>query len=204
MEQPAVIFNLSLENGRFSFEPELTFSLEEGRAWYQVYWFRYKIIQEGKFNLRAGGHLGLNFAKTLDSRNNEVIQTERYLIGEVVPTYQISDNVMVGMNYMIGRGYDINTNELQHFISFFGNFRNIELHKEIGLEISPQVFYLSSFNFGDGYYFAIEFKILRKNFPLSLSSVMNQKISSSIPGKDFLWNMTLSYSFGKGTVSNSN
>ncbi len=201
LEQPAAIFNLTLEKGRFSFETELTFSLEEGRAWYQVYWLRYKIIQEGNFKLRTGGHVGLNFLRILDSGSNEVIKAERYLVGELAPTYQISDNIMVGMQYMIAKGYDLGTNELQHFLTLNANFSNIKISKLMFLEASPQVFYLSSFDFGEGYYVASEFKLSRSNFPLSLSSVMNKKISSNIPGKDFLWNMILSYSFGKGTIS---
>lgn len=201
LEQPAAIFNLTLEKGRFSFEPELTFSLEEGRAWYQVYWLRYKIIQEGKFKLRTGGHVGFNFLKILDSGNNEVIKAERYLVGELAPTYQISDHIMVGMQYMIAKGYDIDTNELQHFLTLNANFSNIKISKAMYLEVSPQVFYLSSFDFGEGYYVASEFKLSRSNFPLSLSSVMNKKISSNIPGKDFLWNISLTYSFDKGAIS---
>lgn len=201
LEQPAAIFNLTLEKGRFSFEPELTFSLEEGRAWYQVYWLRYKIIQNGNFKLRTGGHLGLNFINILDAGNNEITKTERYLVGELAPTYQISNNIMVGMQYMIAKGYDIGTTELQHFLTLNANFSNIKISKLLFLEVSPQVFYLSSFDFGEGYYVASEFKLSRSNFPLSLSSVMNRKISSNIPGKDFLWNITLSYSFGKGTIS---
>ncbi len=203
LEQPAAIFNLSLEKGRFSFEPELTFSLEEGRPWYQVYWLRYQLIEEDKFKLRASGHLGLNFVMMLDSANNEVIKTERYLVWELVPMYEISDKIMVGMQYMIAKGYDIGTNELQHFLALTAHFSNIKLSRSIEFEISPQVFYLSSFDFGEGYYVASAFKLSKSNFPLSLSSVMNKKISSSIPGKDFLWNLILTYSFGKGVISKS-
>lgn len=201
LEQPAAIFNLSLEKGRFSFEPEFTFSLEEGRPWYQVYWLRYQLIEEDKFKLRAGGHLGLNFAKILDSGNNEVIKTERYLVAELAPTYQISDKIMVGLQYMIAKGYDIGSNELQHFLALTANFSQIKLSKSMECEVSPQAFYLSSFDFGEGYYVASAFKLSRRNFPLSISSVMNQKISSSIAGKDFLWNVILTYSFGNGIIS---
>lgn len=201
LEQPAAIFNLSLEQGRFSFEPELTFSLEEGRPWYQVYWLRYQIIKEDKFKLRASGHLGLNFAKMLDSGNNEVIKTERYLVGELAPTYEISDKIMVGMQYMIAKGYDIGTKELQHFLALTANFSHIKLSKSMEFEITPQAFYLSSFDFGDGYYVASAIKLFKVNFPLSISTVMNQKVSSSIAGKDFLWNLTLTYSFGNGVIS---
>lgn len=203
LEQPATVFNLILKKGRFSFEPELTFSLEEGRAWYQVYWLRYHIVDEEKFQLRTGGHLGLNFAKILDSQNNNVIQTERYLVGELAPSYKFTDKIRVGVQYMIAKGYDIDTDELQHFITLHANFNKINIAKTLFLEVSPQIFYLSSFGFGEGYYVASGFTLSKSNFPLSLSSLMNKNILTNIPGKDFLWNLTLSYSFKGGVISKS-
>jgi len=170
LEQPAALLNLTLEKGRFSFEPEFTFSLEEGRAWYQVYWLRYKILNEGKLRLRAGGHLGLNFAKILDASDNEVIKTERYLVAELAPSYEYSESSSVGLQYMIARGYDIVNEDIQHFLSLNAHFSNI--------------------------------KISKTNFPLSFSTVMNKTLSSDIAGKDFLWNMTLTYNFRKGKVFN--
>lgn len=201
LEQPAAIFNLALEKGRFSFEPEFTFSLEEGRAWYQVYWLRYKLINEGKFKLRTGGHLGFNFARIQNSNGKEVIQAERYLVGELAPTYDLSANSTIGIQYMIARGYDIGTKDIQHFISLNGNFRNIRLAKELDLEISPQAFFLETFGVGEGTYVASNFRLSKKGFPISLSTLMNKAISTTIPGKDFLWNLTLTYSFSKGEIS---
>ena len=201
LEQPAAIFNLALERGRFSFEPEFTFSLEEGRAWYQVYWLRYKLINEGKFKLRTGGHLGLNFARIQNSNGQEVIQAERYLAGELTPTYDLSANSTIGIQYMIARGYDIGTRDIQHFISLNASFRNIGLGKELSLEISPQAFFLETFGVGEGTYIASNFRLAKKDFPISFSILMNKAVSTTIPGRDFLWNMTLTYSISKGKIS---
>lgn len=202
LEQPAAFLNLTLEKGRFSFEPEFTFSLEEARAWYQVYWLRYKILNEGKLKLRAGGHLGLNFAKILDAPDNEVIKTERYLVAELAPNYEYSENSSVGIQYMIARGYDIINQDIQHFLSLNANFNDIRISESMYMEISPQVFYLATFGPGEGYYAATGIKFSKTNFPLSLSTVMNKTLTSDIAGKDFLWNMTLTYDFRKGKVFN--
>ena len=197
LEQPAAIFNLTFERGRFSFEPEFTFSLEEVRAWYQVYWLRFKILDESRFKLRTGGHLGLNFAKILDEGNDEVIKAERYLVGELAPSYKLTINSTVGLQYMIARGYDIQTRDIQHFLMLNANFSNIKISESLFFEISPQVFYLATFGPGEGYYVASTIKLSKSNFPLSLSSLINTNISTDIPGKDFLWNLTLTYSFNK-------
>jgi len=175
--------------------------MEEGRAWYQVYWLRYEIINEGKFHLRTGGHLGLNFASVLDSNNDEIIKTERYLVAELVPSFDISENNTVGMQYMIARGYDINTSDLQHFLTLYSNFSNIKITESLLFEVSPQVFYLSTFGPGEGYYAASAFKLYTAKFPLSVSSLININISTDIPGKAILWNLSLAYTFDKRIIS---
>ncbi len=201
LEQPAALFDLSIVKGRFSFEPQLTFSLEEGRPWYQVYWLRYNLLAEGKFQLRTSGHLGLNFAKILDAANNEVIKTERYLVGELIPSYEISKHINVSIQYMIAQGYDIGTSKLQHFVSLNGYFSNIIISKMLFLDASTQVYYLSTFGSEEGFYAAAAFTLRRTNFPVSLSVLGNKALSTEIDGKDFLWNLTLTYSFGKGVLS---
>lgn len=197
LEQPAAIFNLSLYKGRFSFEPELTFSLQEGRPWYQIYWLRYKILDKGKFKLRAGAHPGFNFIKVEDSAGDESIQVERYLTGELVPSYQLTRNLSLGIYYIIARGYDIDTKDLLHFLTLNMSFKNLKLSKTLLLEFTPEFYYLTSFDAGEGYYFTSFFKFSKVDFPLSLSSRINTAISTEIDGRDFLWNLTLTYSFRK-------
>ena len=129
LEQPAAIFNLNLYKGRFSFEPELTFSLQEGRPWYQIYWLRYKILNKGRFKLRAGAHPGFNFIKVQDSAGDESIQVERYITGELVPSYQLTKNLSLGIYYIVARGYDIDTRDLLHFLTFNMSFKRLKLSK---------------------------------------------------------------------------
>ena len=201
LEQPAAIINLILEKGRFSFEPELTFSLEEGRAWYQVYWLRYNFLAKGKFQLQTSGHCGFNFARILDASNNEAIKTERYLVAELVPSYELSKHIKVSTQYMLAQGYDIGTSNLQHYFSLNGNFSNINLSKMLALNVSTQMYYLSTFGSEEGIYTATSFNLRRTNSPVSLSALLNKALSTEIDGKDFLWNLTLSYSFGDGVLS---
>lgn len=197
LEQPAAIFNMKVQKGRFSFEPEVAFSLEEGRPWYQLYWLRYKVLDGKKFKLRTGAHLGLNFVKILDADSNDALQTERYLVGELAPSYDLSKNISLGVYYLVARGFDINNTTPLHFLTLNANFNNIKVSKSLNLEITPQVYFLDLFGDGTGYYVTSSFKIFKKNSPLSLSMVINQVLSTEIDGKDFLWNLTLTYSFPK-------
>ena len=201
LEQPAAIFNLNLIKGRFSFEPELTFSLQELRPWYQIYWLRYRIVDKGKFRLRIGAHPGFNFVKAVDMDGDESIQVERYITGELVPSYEVTNNISLGIYYLVAQGYDINTNKLLHFITLNASFKELRISKTLYLEFTPEIYYLTSFDDGEGYYLTALLKLLKSDFPLSLSTRMNKAISTEIEGKDFLWNLTLTYSFRKGKIA---
>lgn len=200
LEKPAAIFNMSLQKGRFSFDPEFTFSLE-GKPWYQLYWFRYKLVSGPKFQMSAGTHLGLNFRSKVLPSTGDAIITERYLVGELSPTYSIAKNINVGIYYLHGRGFDIGTSKALHFIGLNANFTDISIVKNLLLGLTPQVYYLNSYG-TEGYYFASTFNLKRANSPISLKSTINKVIQTRIPGsKDFLWNLVLTYSFQKSQHS---
>ena len=201
LEQPAAIFNLNLYKGKFSFEPELTFSLQELRPWYQIYWLRYRVIDKGRFRLRAGAHPGFNFINVMDMAGDESIQVERYLTGELVPSYQLTNKIRLGLYYLVARGFDIGTSEPLHFLTLNAYFNNLRISKTLFLEFTPEFYYLSSFDDGEGYYLTSLFKLSKIDFPLSLSSRINAAISTEIDGSDFLWNLTLTYSFRKAKIS---
>jgi hypothetical protein len=61
---------------------------------------------------------------------------------------------------------------------------------------APQFYYLNQGQH-DGFYFTSAFSLNKRNFPLSISSVINKIIQTNIQSKDFVWNVTLTYSFDK-------
>ena len=63
------------------------------------------------------------------------------------------------------------------------------------MRLMAQAYYLQM-DANDGYYVNSTLSLNRQNFPLSISTTMNKKLKSSIAGDDFLWNISLSYSFG--------
>jgi hypothetical protein len=69
------------------------------------------------------------------------------------------------------------------------------------MNIIPQFDYLNQGK-NDGFYFSSTFILARKNFPVSISSVINRVIRTSTAGNHaFVWNVTLTYSFGRGYVA---
>jgi hypothetical protein len=202
LNKPAAIFNMSAGKSKLSFEPEFAFSLE-GKPWYFLFWFRYKLANTGKFKMTAGTHLGLNFKNAilpLNRDTNEVKVVDRYAVSELVPSYSIAKDISVGMYYLHSRGLDPGANRVLNFITVNANFSNIKLSDKFFMKITPQVYYLDV-DEGDGFYFTSAFTLARRNFPLFISSVINKAIQTDISGKDFVWNVTLTYSFGKKYIA---
>lgn len=197
--KPAAIFNLSMGKGKLSFDPELRFALE-GKPWSFLFWWRYQLVKTNKFGVRLGAHPALNFrtqSVTLNGVTKEVIITRRYFAGELTPNFYVSKNISVGMYYLYSRGIDRDAVRNTHFVTINSNFSNIKLSSKYYIKFVPQVFYLKQ-DKQDGFFVTATLTLAKKNFPLSLSSIVNKRIESDITGsKNFVWNATLAYSFNK-------
>jgi hypothetical protein len=64
----------------------------------------------------------------------------------------------------------------------------------------PQVYYLRMDDM-DGFYYTSTITLARKDFPLSVSSLISTPFKTSIPqDKNLIWNVSLTYSFNKEYV----
>ncbi|APQ16240.1 hypothetical protein [Maribacter hydrothermalis] len=194
---PALLFDLKFTKGRVSFEPDMRFALE-GKPWSFLFWFRYKAIQKEKFSLRVGAHPALNFRTVSvfrDGQSEELLESRRYLAAEIVPTYKISEKVSIGMYYLRGQGFDEGV-KTTNFLVLNSSFTNLFISEQFYFNISPQVYYLKTDD--DKGYYAVGFITLaKKDFPLSISAILNKAIDTEIvPEDDFTWNISLVYSFG--------
>jgi hypothetical protein len=201
LNKPAAVFNASAGKNRFSFDPELAFSLE-GKPWYFLFWLRYKVANSGRFKLTAGTHLGLNFKKAFMPIGNdtaEVRVADRYIVAELSPNYAVTKNISVGLYYLYSRGLDPGANKQTHFVTLNANFSHIALSKNWFIRLTPQIYYLD-LDQGDGFYFSTIATLARRNFPVTISSIINKAIRTDITGKDFVWNLSLAYSFAKKYV----
>ncbi len=197
--KPAAMFNLSVGKGRLSFESDFNFSFE-AKPWYILYWLRYKVVDGKKFKLGAATHLGLNFKPTvveIGLKPENTLLTERYWVGEIFPRYTIRGNSSIGIYYMHSRGLDPGTVDKTHFITLNANIPHLTLFKDVYLGVNPQLYYLKQ-GAPDGYYFTCTFTLGKDNFPITMSSLINQDIQTEIEaGKGFLWNVGVRYAFGK-------
>lgn len=148
--------------------------------------------------MTAGTHLGLNFKTSVLPVNGDTTTTtivRRYLAGELFPRYSISKNISIGIYYLYSHGLDAGTIGNGHYLTLNTNFSNIKLTDQFYIRFNPQFYYLK-LDARDGVYFTSLLSIAKKNFPLSVSSTINQKISSTIAGNNnLLWNVSFVYSF---------
>ncbi len=194
---PALLFDLKFIKGKLSFEPDMRFSLE-GKPWSFLFWLRYKAIENERFSLRLGAHPALNFFTVNIVRNGqpeELLETRRYLAYEVAPTFKISDKVGLGVLYLYGYGFDEGVKNT-HFMVLNSYFNNLHISEKLYLSISPQAYYLISDDL-DGLYIVGFISLIKKDFPISLSAILNKAIDTEIlPEDDFTWSISLVYGFG--------
>jgi hypothetical protein len=197
--KPAAIFMLSARKNRFSFDPDIRFSMS-GKPWSFLFWARYKLADKDKFKMSAGTNLGINFRRTvllINGDSSELNVARRYLAGELYPRVFITKNISVGIYYLYSNGLDEGTIGTTHFVTFNINFTKIKLSDQVFINVNPQLYYLKLDDEG-GFFITSSLTVAKKNFPFSVSSIINKRIESNIPGtKDFVWNISLVYSFSK-------
>ncbi|MBD0332439.1 MAG: hypothetical protein ICV66_07265 [Chitinophagaceae bacterium] len=200
--KPAVIFDLSIGTRRLSFEPQFRLALE-GKPWSFLFWGRYKLLTTNKFQITLGAHPALNFRTQtvqINGVSREVIVARRYLAGELVPNISIAKNISLGTYYLYSRALEKDVARNTHFLGLRGNFSNIQLSNKYFMRLTPQFYYLKT-DKPDGFYFTSTLTLVKRNFPFSLSSIINKTIQTDVPGsRDFLWNITLIYFFNKEYV----
>lgn len=76
----------------------------------------------------------------------------------------------------------------------------IPMTKNITVRLSPEIYNLTMDD-DNGIFLNASFLVSKKNFPISLSGLINKPLKSDIPSEyDFLWNVGLSYAFNKQYV----
>jgi hypothetical protein len=197
--KPAAMFDFAMGNKKLTFEPYLRFALE-GKPWNFIFWWRYKVLKTDKFQLGVGAHPALGFrtvTQTINGTTTSVITSQRYLGGEISPNYFIRKNISVGLYYLHSYGAEETSTRNTDFITINCNFSNLRLTDRYFLKFHPQLYYLKM-DQRHGYYATAAITLARKNSPLAVQSILNKAIDSSIITKsDFVWNVSLLYSFRK-------
>jgi hypothetical protein len=194
--RPALLFDLSLSGERFSFDPMLRFGMD-GKPWSFVFWGRYKAIKDKRFTLSLGAHPAFIFAERIVKVNGQektMFVSQRFLAMEVAPMYKFSNRLSMGIYYLQGHGLNPIPPENSNFLALNTVVSNIPLGGEFSLRVNPQLFFLRVDD-TSGTYITSNFSVSKPGFPIGFQALVNQKIKSTIPGDDFIWNVGIQYLF---------
>jgi hypothetical protein len=90
-------------------------------------------VENDKLQLSVGAHPAFLFkTRTLmvDSVSQEIMAADRYLAGELSPSYFLTKNISIGMYYLYGYGVEKDVIKNTHFLALRSNFSNIKLTKQ--------------------------------------------------------------------------
>lgn len=193
--KPAAIFDVAITGGALGFEPQFRFGLD-GKPWTFILWGRYRPLREGKFRLTVGAHPALTFKTITDSIGGvqrSTIVTRRYFAGDVYPTCWLTPSLSVGPYYLYSRGLDPESVQHTHFVGARANLTNLAVSGQLFIQFAPQLYYLWM-DRHDGVYVSSVFTLANRKLPLSVSTLVNSPMRSSIAGgQSFLWNVSLIY-----------
>lgn len=193
--RPAVLFDLTMGKGRWSFDPMLRFGMD-GKPWSFILWGRYKLFDRPQFKMSIGAHPSFVFRDVTVITNTGVeknyLNAQRFFAWEATPLYFINKRIGFGINYLGSRGLTKDIVQYTTFIAFKSVMPHISLNKDYYLSFIPQVFYLKM-DKNEGTYASAIVGIAKNNFPISISTIMSKKIKSEVAGKDFVWNIQLNY-----------
>lgn len=201
--KPAAIFNFNINGGkRFSFEPEFRFALKDGRPWSFIFIWRYKVINQKRFQASVGTHFPavpfrvLAYETTPDVKNT--LAVSRVIPFEVTPNFIINKNNSISLFCLYAKGVSDDATNHTALVSL-RSVSTIPLGKNLSFRINSQLFYLK-LDAKDGYYFASNFTFLSKKTPFYLSSTINKPLKTDIAGKSFDWNISLGYSLDRKLI----
>ena len=193
--RPAVLFDLSMGKGRWSFDPMLRFGMD-GKPWALIFWGRYKVFDAPKFKMSIGAHPSVVFRDVTLTTNTGIersyLNAQRYFAWEATPTYFPNKKIGFGISYLGSKGLTKDIIQTTTFVAFRSIMPHIDLSKNYYLSFIPQVFYLKMDKI-DGTYASAIVGISKKNFPINVSTIMSKKIKSDIGGDAFVWNLQLNY-----------
>lgn len=198
LNKPAVMFDFNMGGRKLTFEPFLRFGMN-GKPWSFIFWWRYKLATGDKFKMSIGAHPSFVFKTISNPQVPDAMQVSRFAAFDLTPNYKIAKHTTVGVYYLFSKGLDASSIRYTHFVTINANFSHIGLGKTLYAKFVPQVYYLNMAG-RDGFYVTHSLTLAANKFPLSLQTIMNKALRTELPGKNFVWNASIIYSFNKNYV----
>lgn len=201
---PALMFDMNVGGKRLTFEPFFRFGTN-GKPWSFIFWWRYKLLGMERFRMSIGAHPSYVFRTIMVNDNGNLVtinRADRYAALDITPTLLLTKHIAAGVYYLYSHGLDKTSVQNTHFFTLNTSFSQIKLPGRFLAKFNPQVYYLNQ-DGRDGFYYTHCVTLARQKFPLSVQTIMNKAIRTDIGGRDFVWNLSLIYSFNKSYARRS-
>ena len=194
--KPALISYTKIGTKRLTFQPRMQFALA-GKPWAFIFRWRYEVVNDGKFRLQVGANPTLSYVTSSiirDGEEEDAIIARRFMAGEIVPDYSLTENLNIGMYYLYSRGLQTSTVRNVHYISFMPRLSNIALSDAWTLGLNAQLYGLI-LDDETGAYVSSSVALAKKDFPISFEGLVNIALKTEISGDEFLWSLSAVYSY---------
>lgn len=189
--KPALIAGVNISKGRFSYDPVLAYSFEM-KPWFIDNWLHYKIIQNPKFELKAGVNFS-TFCSGFAVNGDEIIKAERYFAFSISPSFRLSTVSSLTFDYWSDNGQEKNSIS-GHYIGLAYDRSEINVGKKLQFSLNLMLFQLLYEGDNDGLFVSPTVTASIRKFPVSIFFQATQSVSSNIPDlQNFRWNAGVRY-----------
>lgn len=202
--KPALIIYLSFGRN-LRFEPEFRLGLN-AKPWMLIFWWRYDLANTDKLFIKMRVNTTIVFNTMQVTTNNvshDMMGASRTLTLDMASSYWLVKNIGIGPYYLYTYGVEEYAIKNTHLLGLKCSFLNLNLTDQFFMGFNPMVYFLNM-DKNHGYYVNATLTLAKRNFPLSVSALVNKTIRSEIPiGENLLWNVCLIYSFSKNYVEHN-
>ncbi len=191
LDKPAIIGTFSLTKGRFSYDPQLSYTMEL-KPWIIDNWLHYRIIDKPAFELKTGAVISTFFSE-YEAQDEVVWQAQQYFAVEFMGKYKFNPKSSLSFTYLYDYGKDPGS-LIGHFFNLQAEKSDVSIGNKGILSASLQLFYLNYSGNNDGLFVAGNISASLRNIPFSIIFQAIQALESNIiPFPEFKWNIGLLY-----------
>lgn len=190
---PAVIANASVQKGRFSYDPQIAYGFNF-KPWIIDNWFRYKIWNSPRFEIRMGIDISMFFSD-YQGPDGTILQGQRYVALELAGKYKISGNSSLSLMCWLDRGIEDGTIS-GYFIDLVYDIWDIRLGKNVLLAVNLQAFGIDYTDNNDGFFISPKVTFSSPKLPIVLFGQGIVPVATNMePQPEFQWNIGIGYRF---------
>jgi hypothetical protein len=192
--KPALMLNLSVRKGRFSYDPTIAYGLNL-KPWIFDNWFHYRLIDKPKFELRTGCNVSMFFSEFKNADTTGIWYGQRYFTPELAGTFKFEKNRSLAVMLWYDIGVEPNT-----ISGYFYNLQydryGIPAGRYVTFGVNVQLFYIDYTGNNDGFFISPKVSATSTRLPLSIFFQGIQPFASNmVPFPTFQCNLGVGFIF---------